>query len=75
MTEKSVRLIYPPPLISTPIINQLIRRYDLTINIIMAHITLEEGWLEIQMTGDESIIAEAIGWLESQGILVQPAGL
>jgi ABC-type methionine transport system ATPase subunit len=70
MTEQVVRLIYPPSLINVPVINQLIRSFDVTVNIMRAHITPEEGWLEIQVTGETGIVQEAFHWLETQGIEV-----
>ncbi len=71
MTNQVVRLNYPEHLLSVPIINQLIRRYDLTVNILRAHIGGEDRWLEVQLAGNPSIIDEAIAWLENQGIAVQ----
>jgi ABC-type methionine transport system ATPase subunit len=71
MTNQVVRLIYPEHLLSVPIINQLIRRYDLTVNILRAKIGGEDRWLEVQLAGNPTIIDEAISWLENQGITVQ----
>ncbi len=72
MAERIVRLTYPPALISTPVINRLIRTYDLTVNIIKAQVTLDEGWLEIQLTGEDHELDEAVYWLEKQGIQIAP---
>ena len=68
MTILTVRLVYPPNLIDVPIIYNLIRQYDLTVNIIGAQITEESGWLEMQVTGSEAVIQDAFSWLTSQGI-------
>jgi ABC-type methionine transport system ATPase subunit len=72
MTDQVVRLTYPVSLLSVPVINQLIRRYDLTVNILRAQIGGEDRWLEVQLAGNPAIIQEAIDWLISQGIEVQP---
>lgn len=71
MTNQVVRLIYPEHLLSVPIINQLIRRYDLTVNILRAQIGGEDRWLEVQLAGNPDTIDEAISWLENQGISVE----
>lgn len=71
MAEQSVRLIYPPSLVNVPVIHQLIRRFDVTVNILRAEISAEHGWLEIQITGNPSLIDEAFAWLNSQGIDIQ----
>ncbi len=71
MATRAVRLVYPPSLLNRPIINQLIRRFELTINILRAQISLEEGWLEVEFTGEPSEIDRAVGWLTSEGIEVK----
>jgi len=71
MTDQVVRLIYPESMLSVPVINQLIREYELTVNILRAQIGGEERWLEIQLAGNPVIIDEAIEWLRQQGIQVQ----
>jgi len=71
MMSQVVRLVYPESLLSVPVINQLIRRYDLTVNILRAQIGGEDRWLEVQLAGDPGIIDAAITWLRTQGIEVQ----
>ena len=71
MIDQVIRLIYPPQLLDVPIINQLIRRYDLTINILRAQVTPNEGWVDVQLSGNAAAIEEAIAWLGGQGIEVQ----
>ncbi len=71
MSDQVVRLIYPPALLSVPIINQLIRRYDITVNILRAQIGGEERWIEVQLAGNAAVIEESINWLKGVGIEVQ----
>lgn len=71
MSDQVVRLVYPPELLSLPIINQLIRRYDLTVNILRAQIGGDDRWIEVQLAGNLAVIEEAIKWLENMGIEVQ----
>ena len=71
MTEQAIRLIYPPNLLDVPVINQLIRRYDLTVNILRAQVTPQEGWVDIQLSGNSAAIEDAMAWLTGQGIEVQ----
>ena len=72
MEESNIRLIYPPTLVNLPVIYQLIRKYDLAVNILRAHITPEHGWIEVQLSGDSPVIAEALTWLRDLGIDVRP---
>jgi ABC-type methionine transport system ATPase subunit len=71
MTDQVVRLIYPAALLSVPVINQLIRKFDITLNILKAQIDTENRWLEVQLSGDPFVISEAIAWLQEQGIHIQ----
>jgi ABC-type methionine transport system ATPase subunit len=70
MSARSLRLIYPPSLLNQPILNQLIRKFEITVNIRQAQITLEEGWLEVEVIGDSQEIERSITWLDAQGIQV-----
>lgn len=72
MPARKLRLIYPPSLLRKPILNLLILRFDLTVNIHQAQITLEEGWLEIELLAENQEIENAISWLEEEGIEVVP---
>jgi ABC-type methionine transport system ATPase subunit len=69
-TQMQIRLSYPPSLLREPILYQLIREFKITVNITQAQITLEEGWLDIEIGGDHEEIERAIQWLSSQGIEV-----
>ena len=71
MIDQVCRLIYPVHLLSVPVINQLIRRYDLTVNILRAKIGGEDRWMVVQLTGDPMVIEDAIAWLKSQSIEVE----
>lgn len=71
MSDQVIRLIYPESLLSVPVINQLIRRYDLTVNILRAQIGGGQRWMEVQLDGNPIVIDEAIKWLKKQGIKVE----
>ena len=70
MPTRTLRLNYPATLLRQPILHQLIRAFDLSVNILRAQISLEVGWLEIQADGPESELDRAQAWLNEQGIEV-----
>ena len=74
MADQVFHLVYPESLLSVPVINQLIRRFDLTVNILRAQIGSGNRWMDIQLAGHPQIIEEAIAWLETQGIEVTDTG-
>jgi hypothetical protein len=49
----------------------LIRQYDLTVNILRAQVTPQEGWVDVQLTGSAAAIENATSWLSGRGIEVQ----
>ena len=71
MEDRRVRLLYPPTLVNIPVIYQLIKQFDLTINILGARINPEEGWVDLQVSGHGEVIQKAVAWLNSQGIEVK----
>ncbi len=70
MVTQTLRLNYPQTLARQPIITQLIRRFDVTVNILQAQMTLEEAWLEIGLTAEQIEFDRALAWLGQEGIVV-----
>lgn len=70
MASAIVQLDYPSTLLHEPVLQQLIRSFDLTLNILQAQITLEEGWLIVELSADQAVIEQAIQWLMQRGIEV-----
>jgi ABC-type methionine transport system ATPase subunit len=70
MATQVLRLNYPPSLAGQPIIQQLIRQFELIVNIRQAQITLHEGWIELETCGSEAEVDRAVDWLASKGIQV-----
>lgn len=65
-------LMYPPRLITTPVIWQLSQRFEVITNVRQASITDEIGIVCLEMQGKRSIIKEVIKWLEKLGVSVEP---
>ncbi|HSR48245.1 MAG TPA: NIL domain-containing protein [Anaerolineales bacterium] len=70
MPTRTVRLNYPATLLRQPILHQFIREFDLTVNIVRAQMSLEEGWLEIEVDGSMEELDRGQAWLETQGVQV-----
>lgn len=71
MDNEIVKLTYPSSLLKVPVINQLIKNFEITLNIIRAQIDTDQGWIEVQLSGNPLVIEEAMLWLRSQGVDVQ----
>ena len=71
MSTQDLRLEYPPSLVSRPVIQELIRGFDLSVNILQAQITLEEGWIAVRLSGEDAEIERALNWLRAEGLGVR----
>jgi ABC-type methionine transport system ATPase subunit len=65
-------LMYPPKLITNPVIWELARKYPVTTNVRQASVTDEIGIVCLELGGQRPDLKAAIKWLEKQGIKVEP---
>lgn len=65
-------LMYPPKLITTPIVWELSHKFPLKTNVRQASVTDEIGIVSLELEGDREDIKAAIKWLEKKGIKVEP---
>lgn len=70
MVTRTLRLNYPQTLARQPVITQLIRKFDVTVNILQAQMTLDEAWLEIGLSAEQGEFERALDWLTQEGITV-----
>jgi len=74
MIAKKILIILPKTEIEKPIINDLIKYYDLTIKLIRAKITPEEeGYILIDVIGAEDDIKKGMTFLSTLNIEIQDA--
>ena len=73
-TKKRLVLRFPADTVNEPITYNLIKEYDVLVNILNADITHgKEGNLLIEMAGLESNVDEALVYLESRRVEISPA--
>jgi L-aspartate semialdehyde sulfurtransferase ferredoxin len=71
-TQMRLWLMYPPKLITNPVIWDLARKYPVITNVRQASVTDEIGVVCLELSGQRSDLKSAIKWLEKQGIKVEP---
>jgi hypothetical protein len=69
---KRLWLMYPAKLITRPIIWELGQKFPVVFNIRQVSVTEEIGIVCLELEGKRSLIKDAIKWLESQAISVEP---
>ena len=74
MSQQITRLwlMYPPRLITRPVIYELSHEFELVTNIRQASVTEEIGIVSLELEGDREVIKKAISWLEELGVKVEP---
>ncbi len=73
MAVRRVVFHYPRQLIDSPVVSQLVSKYNLEFNILRANITPQsEGVMVLGLQGAEDDIERALSWVQEQGIAVQP---
>jgi ABC-type methionine transport system ATPase subunit len=65
-------LMYPPKLITKPLIWQLGNKFSVVTNVRQASVTDEIGVVCLELDGPRSDIKAAIKWLEKTGVKVEP---
>jgi ABC-type methionine transport system ATPase subunit len=74
MATQSTRLwlSFPTQLVTQPIIYDLGKKFPIATNIRQASVTEEIGIMSVEFEGERTDISQAIQWLESLGIKVEP---
>lgn len=65
-------LMYPPRLITTPVIWELAQKYKVVTNVRQASVNDEIGIVCLELEGPRSEIKDAVKWLEQIGVRVEP---
>jgi len=73
MASHKVVLHFPVNQLNRPVVNELVRTYDLEFNILRAEVTpSEQGLLVLELSGEEDNFRRGIEWVEGLGVRTQP---
>ena len=70
MSNRALQLTFPQTQVTEPVIYNVIKQYDVVPSIRRANIANHQGWLVIDLSGDESAIDAAIDYMRSLGVEV-----
>jgi len=73
MVKRRVTFTYTPELVREPVIYSLSHQFNISTNINLADITLDTGWVVLELEGKEEDIEQALAWATSRGLRVDPA--
>jgi len=73
MINRKIVLHFPGSLVNQPIVVTLVKKYDLSFNILKAQILPdEEGIMVLELSGEDEKYSEGIEYLKGIGVKVQP---
>lgn len=68
-------LSFGKSMVTRPVIWEMSKKFDVVFNIRQASVTKDMGVVAIELEGDRQTIKDAVAWLESEGIEVEPVEL
>ena len=71
IVQQRVKLTYHVILLSQPVLYQLIKQFDLITNILHANVNPTEGWLVLDIEGEQEKVEGGLAWVTAQGIYVE----
>ncbi len=69
MSKQKIVLKYPTHVVEEPVIYNLVKDFDLKVNILKADISpRKEGRMVVEIEGDQEKYLKAVDWLKEQGL-------
>lgn len=72
VVKQRVRFTFPGTIVSEPIIWKLGHDYQIITSLRRADVQASEGWVVLELTGDEKEIQRGLAWVSSAGVRVDP---
>ena len=74
MAKRRVMLNFTSETISEAIIYNLGHQFNVVTNIRQAQLSEDEGWIVVELEGEDKDIEDGIAWVISKGVRVEPSG-
>ena len=71
MVRQRLMLTFPLELSTEPILYNLGHQFRVVTNLRRADMSFEQGWMEMDIEGEEEEIEESIMWLTGRGVRVE----
>lgn len=75
MPKRVLKLVFHAELIRQPVIYNLGRQFRVVTNILRANVEMADGWVVLELEGDEQEIDRAVSWLAASGVSIEPASV
>ena len=72
MGKQRVKFTFPTEMVKEPVIYKLGRDFKIVTNIRRADVTETQGWVILELEGDEEEIKRGLAWVSDSGVRVDP---
>ena len=72
MSKVRARFTFHPELVTEPIIYGLGQKFKVVTNIRRADVTENQGWVVLELEGDDMEIKKGLDWVTNAGVRVDP---
>ena len=72
MAKRQVMFTFPTELIREPIIYNLGIQYSIVTNVRRADVSENEGWVLLELEGEDANIDDGLKWVVEKGVRVDP---
>lgn len=72
ITKLRVRFTFPSELVTEPVIYRLGQDFNVVTNIRRADVQRDQGWVILELEGDEGNLDHGLEWVKSLGVRVDP---
>jgi len=73
MAKRRIMFTFTQEQIQEPVIYNLGQQFNIVTNIRRAALSEDEGWIVLELEGNEEDIEQGIAWVTSKGVRVDPA--
>ena len=72
MVKMKAKFTFPTDLVTEPVIYGLGKNFDVVTNIRRADVTETQGWVILELEGEEEQITRGLAWVSETGVRVDP---
>ena len=72
MVKMKAKFTFPTELVTEPVIFGLGKKFDVITNIRRADVTEIQGWVILELEGEEDQINRGLAWVSESGVRVDP---
>ena len=72
MVKMKAKFTFPTELVTEPVIYSLGKNFDVITNIRRADVTATQGWVILELEGEEDQINRGLAWVSESGVRVDP---